>query len=202
MVLFDVEETFRFSELRIMTSVAKQIAVSLMNIDLYHELEQFLINVVKSLVYAIEAKDYYTRGHSERVSEYCMLMADRMKLNDEEKKHLFWASILHDMGKIGISESVLCKPGPLTDEEYEEIKAHPGKGYSILKPIGPLAPSLDGILYHHERCDGRGYPMGLKGMDIPLQARIIAVADTFDAITSDRSYRPKKTKEMALTIIN
>ena len=89
MVIFDVEETFRFSELRIMTSVAKQIAVSLMNIDLYHELEQFLINVVKSLVYAIEAKDYYTRGHSERVSEYCMLMADRMKLNGRGEKAPF-----------------------------------------------------------------------------------------------------------------
>jgi HD-GYP domain-containing protein (c-di-GMP phosphodiesterase class II) len=115
---------------------------------------------------------------------------------------LFWASILHDVGKIGIPESVLNKPGKLTDQEFLWIKTHPEKGHKILLPIKPLVDSMDGILYHHERFDGKGYPAGLNGHAIPLQARIIAVADTFDAITSDRPYRPGKRPEEALAIMN
>jgi hypothetical protein len=201
MASFNLKEIFRYSDLRMLASVAKQIGVALTNIDLYRELEQFFVNVVKSLVYTIEAKDVYTRGHSERVSHYCMLMADRLGLGKEEKRSLLWASILHDMGKIGIPERMLNKPGRLTEEEYEQIKMHVEKGYNILKPLKPLAQSLDGILYHHEHYDGKGYPKGLKGTDIPLLARIIAVADTYDAITSDRSYRSRKTREKALTVM-
>lgn len=202
LVSFNLKEIFRYSDLRMLASVAKQIGVALTNIDLYRELEQFFVNVVKSLVYTIEAKDVYTRGHSERVSQYCMRMADRLALGKEEKSSLLWASILHDMGKIGIPERVLNKPGRLSGEEYEQIKMHVEKGYNILKPLKPLARSLDGILYHHEQYDGKGYPKGLKGTDIPLQARIIAVADTYDAITSDRSYRSRRTREKALTIMS
>jgi hypothetical protein len=201
LVSFNLKEIFRRSELRLMSSMAEQLAVVMANTDLYQDLEQFVINVVKSLVYAIEAKDVYTSGHSERVNRYSMLMAERLQLDEEKKKVLYWASILHDVGKIGIPEAILNKPGPLNDDEYCVIKGHPEKGYDILQPLEQLASSLPGILHHHERYDGGGYPHGLKGEEIPLLARIIAVADTFDSITTDRAYRRGKTVKEALAII-
>jgi len=201
LVSFNLKEIFRRSELRLMSSMAEQLAVAMANTDLYHDLEQFVINVVKSLVYAIEAKDVYTRGHSERVNRYSMLMADLLQLNEDQKSILYWASILHDVGKIGIPEAILNKPRPLNDDEYGIIKGHPEKGYDILKPLEQLASSLPGILHHHECYDGGGYPHGLKGKEIPLLARIIAVADTFDAITTDRAYRQGKAVKEALAII-
>lgn len=198
LVSFNLQEIFRRSELRLLDSMAEQIAVVITNSDLYRDLERFVINMVKSLVYAIEAKDDYTRGHSERVCQYSLLMADRLGLDEEQKKILQWSSILHDSGKIGIPESILNKPWRLEDEEYQIIKNHPKKGHTILEPLEQLASSLPGMLHHHERYDGKGYPQGLKGKRIPLEARIIAVADTFDAITSSRAYRPAKTPEEAL----
>jgi len=201
LVSFNLKEIFRHSELRLLKSMAGQISVLMANIDLYRDLERFVINVVKSLVYAIEAKDVYTRGHSERVNRYSMLMADRLDLDERQKEVLNWASILHDIGKIGIPESVLNKPGRLNDEEYGIIKGHPEKGVNILQPLEQLSSSLPGIMHHHERYDGKGYPHGLKGKKIPFLARIIAVADTFDAINSSRAYRPAKPPEEALAII-
>ena len=201
LVSFNLKEIFRRSELRLMSSMAEQLAVVMANTDLYQDLERFVINVVKSLVYAIEAKDLYTRGHSERVNRYSVLMAEHLQLDEEQRKVLYWASILHDVGKIGIPETILNKPGPLNEDEYSVIKGHPEKGYDILEPLEQLSSSLPGILHHHERYDGGGYPHGLKGGDIPLPARIIAVADTFDALTSDRAYRPGKNVKEALAII-
>jgi len=198
---FNLKEIFRRSELRLLISVAEQVAVVISNTDLYRDLEQFVINVVKSLVYAIEAKDEYTRGHSERVSHYCMEMAERLDLDEDQKRDLQWASILHDVGKIGIPEAILNKAGKLESEEYAIIKEHPRKGYHILRPLDQLAGSLPGILHHHERYDGLGYPSGLKGEEIPLNARIIAIADTFDAIHSSRAYRPAGSREQALAIV-
>ncbi len=200
-VSFNLKENFRRSELKLLTSMAEQLAIVIANTDLYHDLERFLINMIKSLVYAIEAKDVYTRGHSERVSDICMLMANRLALGKEEKNDLHWASILHDVGKIGVPEKILNKVGPLDDKEYEIIKEHPAKGYNILKPIDQLTDVLPSILHHHERYDGRGYPNGLKGEEIPLTARIISVVDTFDAITSRRAYRSARAPEEALKII-
>jgi len=201
LVSFDMKKIFQRSELRLLGSVAEQMAVVIANTDLYRDMEHFVINVVKSLVYAIEAKDVYTRGHSERVNRYCMMIADRLNMEEEPKDALHWASILHDVGKIGIAEAILNKPGRLSDEEYGLIKEHSKKGYGILKPIRQLWASLPAILHHHERYDGGGYPQGLKGEEIPLSARIIAIADTFDAITSDRAYRPSKSREEALAIM-
>ncbi len=201
LVSFNLKEIFRRSELQLMSSMAEQLALVLANTDMYADLENFVINVVKSFVQAIEAKDKYTRGHSERVSHYVMRVAARLNLNEEQRKDLNWASVLHDIGKIGIPEAILNKPRSLTDEEYSIIKAHPEKGYNILHPLEQLSASLPGILHHHERYDGLGYPHGLKGEDIPLAARIIAVVDTFDAITSDRAYRAGKTVKEALAII-
>ena len=198
LVSFNLAEIFRRSELRLLNSMAEQIAVVIANSDLYRDLERFVINMVKSLVYAIEAKDDYTRGHSERVCRYSLLMAERMGLNQERKKVLQWSSILHDSGKIGIPESILNKPWRLDDEEYQIVKNHPIKGHTILEPLEQLASSLPGMLHHHERYDGKGYPGGLKGKEIPLEARIIAVADTFDAMTSNRAYRPGKSPCEAL----
>jgi HD-GYP domain-containing protein (c-di-GMP phosphodiesterase class II) len=198
LVSFKVAEIFHRSELRLLNSMAEQIAVVITNSDLYRDLERFVFNVVKSLVNAIEAKDDYTRGHSERVSKYSLFMAERLGLDEEQKKVLHWAAILHDSGKIGMPESILNKPGRLDEEEYEVFKNHPMKGHEILRPIKQLESSFPGILYHHERYDGTGYPQGMRGKEIPLEARIIAVADTFDAMTSDRAYRPAKPPQEAL----
>jgi HD-GYP domain-containing protein (c-di-GMP phosphodiesterase class II) len=201
LVSFDSKEIFRRSELRLMSSMAEQLAMVKANTDMYDDLEVFVINVVKSLVYAIEAKDEYTRGHSERVNRYAMLMATRLRLDEKQRKGLHWASMLHDIGKIGSPETILNSPGALTDAEYSIIKSHCEKGCDILKPLEQLSTSLPGVLHHHERYDGQGYPHGLKGEDIPILSRIIAVADTFDAITSNRAYRPGKTAKEALEII-
>jgi HD-GYP domain-containing protein (c-di-GMP phosphodiesterase class II) len=198
LVSFNLGEIFRRSELRLLDSMAEQIAVVITNSDLYRDLERFVINMVKSLVFAIEAKDDYTRGHSERVCRYSLLMAKRLGLDEDHRKVLQWSSILHDSGKIGIPESILNKPWRLEDEEYQIIKDHPKKGHTILEPLEQLASSLPGMLYHHERYDGAGYPQGLKGKEIPLDARIIAVADTYDAITSNRAYRPAMSPKEAL----
>jgi HD-GYP domain-containing protein (c-di-GMP phosphodiesterase class II) len=130
-----------------------------------------------------------------------MKMAERIEMEEDEKNTLHWASILHDIGKIGIPEAILNKPGRLTEEEYNIIKGHPETGRDILKPIDQLQDALKGILHHHEHYDGRGYPAGLKGEAIPLLGRIIAVADTFDAITTDRAYRNGKTIEEALAVM-
>ncbi|MCK9362864.1 MAG: HD domain-containing protein [Syntrophales bacterium] len=200
-VSFNVKQIFRRSELRLLISIAEQINVAITNTDLYNELERFIVDMVKSLVQAIEIKDTYTRGHSERVCRYSMLLAEKMGLDEEQKANLQWAGMLHDVGKIGITETILNKPGPLTEDEYEQVKTHPTKGYAILKLQAPLKDALPGILHHHERYDGKGYPDGLKGENIPLLGRIIAVPDTFDAITSNRAYREGSSVQKALKIL-
>lgn len=201
LVSFDPKEIFRKSELRLLISVAEQVAVVLSNTDLYNDLESFVINVVKSLVNAIEAKDTYTSGHSERVHRFSLLIADQLDLDEEQKDVLNWAAILHDVGKIGIPERILNKPARLTDEEFDVIKSHPRQGYDILLPIDQLTASLPGILHHHERYDGNGYPGGLAGEEIPLLSRIISVADTYDAISSSRAYRSARSGLEAFDIV-
>ncbi|MEW5801011.1 MAG: HD domain-containing phosphohydrolase [bacterium] len=192
---------FTASDVRLLQSMAEVISILLSNTELYQNLKTFLVTVVKCLVSAIEAKDIYTRGHSERVNHISMLIADRMGLPQSVRENLNWASILHDIGKIGIPEKILTKPGKLSDGEYDEIKKHPERGYIILKPIQGFQASLDGVRYHQERYDGRGYPNGLKGKEIPLSARIIAVGDTYDAITSNRAYRLGRSHQEAMAEI-
>ena len=200
-VSFNMNQIFRRGELRLIISIAEQVAVAITNTDLYRDLEQFAVNMIKSLVQVVETKDTYTRGHSERVNTFSILLAGRMALGEEQKTHLQWASMLHDIGKVGIAETILNKPSYLTEGEYDQIKTHPTKAYSILKFLEPLAGALSGIVHHHERYDGTGYPDGLKGEDIPLLARIIAVSDTFDAINSDRAYRSGRSVREALEIL-
>lgn len=202
LVSFNMKQIFRQGELKMLVSMAEQLAIVIANTDLYYDLEQSVINMVKSMVIAIEAKDIYTRGHSERVSQYSLMMGRRLNLDETSYRELKWASVLHDIGKIGIPGSILNKPGRLTDEEFDIIKKHPGKGGEIIGPVSQIAASLPGIVHHHERYDGKGYPDGLKGETIPLMARIIAVADTFDAITSTRAYREGAPDAKALAIID
>ncbi len=201
LVSFDVQRIFREGELRILLALSDQVGSVITNKELYRDLELFVINMVHSLVNAIEAKDMYTRGHSERVSRLAGRIGRELDLPPAELESLRWASVLHDIGKIGISEAILNKPGRLSDEERLEINHHPTKGCKILEPIQQLKRVLPGILHHHERYDGEGYPEGLKGEAIPLIARIIAVADTYDAITSTRAYRPARPHEETLAII-
>ena len=151
--------------------------------------EDLFEGTIRALAEAIDAKDPYTRGHSVRVNRYCLIVANRLGLSAEETRNIHVAALLHDAGKIGVDDAILKKPGRLTPDEYEAIKKHAALGASIMAPIPQMAGALPGLRWHHERMDGSGYPDGLKGEQIPLVARIIAVADVFDAVTSDRSYQ-------------
>ncbi len=162
---------------------------------------QFLIGSITSLVLALEARDQYTRGHSESVAAFLVDIAREMSLDDERIERIKIAGKLHDLGKIGIRDDILLKPAPLNKEEWEILKQHPVIGAEILAPIQSLADIMPALSSHHERIDGKGYPDGLKGSKIPLLARMVAVADTYDALTSDRPYRKGFSSEDALAII-
>ena len=144
---------------------------------------------IRTFTSFIDAKDTYTRGHSVRVAIYAREIARRADMDEEEQNMLYYETLLHDVGKISIPDSILQKPGRLTPEEFEVIKTHPSKGNEMLRAFTAIPNIRDGAHYHHERYDGKGYPMGLKGADIPVHARIICVADSFDAMSSLRSYR-------------
>ena len=158
-------------------------------------------NVLVSLANALDAKDNYTRGHSERVADYAHMLGGALGLDRVECRNLRRAGLLHDIGKIGTRLDYLQKPGPLTTSEYEEVKKHPVIGWEICAPLRTMNPLLSLIRGHHERLDGKGYPDGLKGDRIPLPLRCLTVADVYDALTSDRSYRKAMTAESALEII-
>ncbi len=153
------------------------------------KIEKISYNIIRALVRTIDAKDRYTNGHSLRVAEYSREIAKRMNKTEKEQENIYYAGLLHDVGKIRVPETVINKPGKLTDEEYEQIKVHPVTSYHILKDIYEDKLIAHGAKFHHERYDGNGYPNGLKGDNIPEIARIIAVADTYDAMASNRSYR-------------
>ncbi len=148
-----------------------------------------------SISHAVDAKDPYTNEHSMRVAEYSKLIADELGWDEDMKNSIYIASLIHDIGKIGVPDAVLKKPSHLSDEEYEVIKEHPEIGYGILKDFDAIERAMEGILYHHERYDGKGYPRRLKGEEIPLYGRIIAVADAFDAMNSNRVYRKAMSKQ-------
>lgn len=156
---------------------------------------------IQMLAGAVDEKDPYTRGHSDRVTRYSLLIAKELGLPASFMETLQISAQLHDVGKIGIEDHILKKPGALTEEEFEVMKTHTTKGANILRPVPQLAEMLPGIELHHEALDGRGYPYGLKGEQIPLLARVIAVADTFDALTTNRPYQQAHTPEQALEII-
>lgn len=153
------------------------------------ENRELFLGTVKSLAAAIDGKDPYTRGHSERVSRFSIAIAERLGLPDDEIEKIRISAVLHDVGKIGIDDVILKKPAALTDEEFEIMKKHPQKGFKIMSQIPAMKEFLPGMYMHHEMMNGKGYPQGLKGDEIPLMARIVSVADTFDAMTTDRPYQ-------------
>lgn len=165
----------------------------------YHEQRIAFYGMVKSMTAAIDAKDNYTRGHSERVAHLSRQLATAAGISEQDVERIYIAGLLHDIGKIGVPERVLCKSGRLTDAEFELIKLHPETGANILKDIPALEPMLAGVLHHHERWDGRGYPHKLAGEAIPFFGRVLAVADAFDAMSSTRSYRPALPRETVLS---
>lgn len=189
---------YREEEELIYATLANQIAITIENSRLYSNLKQSYLETIKALVTAVEAKDPYTKGHAERVAKYSLAIGQKLKLDKKFLKNLEIAAQLHDIGKIGIPESILAKPTKLDDEEFKIMKSHPIQGKHILEPIKFDLEILDGVYYHHERLDGHGYPFGLKKEEIPLIARILAVADAFDAMTSDRPYRQKMSHNQAL----
>lgn len=167
--------------------------------DSEEELDSLFMNFVKAMVNTLDAKSPWTKGHSERVAGYAEQIAKEMGLEDEKIILLRLASLLHDIGKIGTYDYLLDKPETLTEEEFEAVKKHPDQGATILKEVKQLKDIIPLIRYHHERIDGKGYPEGLKGEEIPLCARILHVADSFDSMTADGPYRPSPGKEYAIS---
>ncbi|TWT76737.1 Cyclic di-GMP phosphodiesterase response regulator RpfG [Planctomycetes bacterium CA13] len=182
-------DEFGTTEADLMRSTSMMLGVHLINQRQYAELQQMFEGTIGSLISALDAKDAYTSGHSTRVADLAVQLAARLGYSEEDQKRIRMAGILHDIGKIGVEDSVLCKPGKLTDEEFEKIKLHPVLGYDILKGIRPFRRILPAVRHHHESWDGSGYPDGLKGEEIPRDAQVLAVADAFDAMTSSRPYR-------------
>jgi HD-GYP domain-containing protein (c-di-GMP phosphodiesterase class II) len=189
---------FTNSDRKLAEVLANQLS-SLSNTYLLLEsMKEFNQQMAMALIEAVEAKDPYTRGHSERVHHLSMEIGKAMGLPPEELDDLYWGSLLHDVGKIGIPDAVLCKPSRLTKDEYTFIMVHPERSYEILRHIKHLDKAVLGARHHQEMFDGKGYPHGLKGERIPLHGRIIAVADTYDSITSSRAYRAGRSHEVAM----
>lgn len=185
-------------DIKLLAASASYLSVLLENSSLYDDQQATFIGTLRALTAAIDAKDRYTRGHSDRVAHVTRLLAQAAGLDQATVERMHIAGLVHDVGKIGVPEAVLRKPGRLTDEEFDLIKLHPETGHNILKGIPQLADILPGVLYHHERWDGRGYPHNLRSDAIPSVARLIALADSFDAMSSTRTYRPAMPRDRVL----
>jgi putative nucleotidyltransferase with HDIG domain len=193
-----VKGSYRSGDIKMLVTLSSYAALLLESGRLYEGLELLFFSTIRSMVEAIDAKDPRTRGHSERVRRYSVKMAQKMGLSSEDRKLLELAALLHDLGKIGLPDSILNnEKSRLTDEQWHLVKQHPEIGVSILSHVAQLKEILPAIGQHHERYDGRGYPMGVKGKEISLFARIIAVADAYDAMTTQRTYRPTFDNQMA-----
>ena len=180
---------FGSAEVRLLDSVGAILGVHSSNRELVYRQADLFAASVRALTSAIDAKDPYTHGHSGRVARVAVCLGEELGLSKEQLDTIYMGGLLHDIGKIGVDDRVLNKPGKLTPEEFEQVKQHPKLGFDILRNIRPLEKILPIVLHHHEAWDGSGYPMGLKGEQTPLLARVTAVADAFDAMSSDRPYR-------------
>jgi HD-GYP domain-containing protein (c-di-GMP phosphodiesterase class II) len=186
---------------KLLNSIANESAIYLENAVLFEDVHGLMMGLLHSLTSAVDAKDAYTCGHSERVAALSKMLAQQAGMEEAFVERIYMAGLLHDVGKIGVPEAVLRKPGRLTAEEFEAMKKHPAIGARILEDVKQIKDIIPGVLHHHERYDGRGYPDGLSGQNIPLMGRIICLADCFDAMTSTRTYRKAMPLEVALADI-
>ncbi len=199
---------FSENELVLLAAIGHQVGVAVERVRLIDDLEKLFVGAMHTVIASIEAKDAYTRGHSERVTAYALMISDELHLSGPERSVVELAGVLHDVGKIGVPEVVLLKPGKLSGEELAVIRKHPEDGVHIIRNMPQIdrivsfSDISDAVLHHHEAFEGSGYPHCLKGAEIPLASRILAVADTFDAITSDRPYRKAGTPAKAAAIID
>jgi len=189
---------FSSNDLEYMMNFCSQIAISLENARLIDSMKQSFVSSILSLASALEAKDPYTSGHSNRVATYSTIIARRFGLDEDRIESIRLMALVHDIGKIGVPDDIIDKPGKLNDKEFSKIKLHPIYGLRIIEPLLAKNPELRHVRSHHERHDGKGYPDGLAGNKIPLEARIMSVSDCFDAMTSDRPYRSAMSREEAL----
>ncbi len=184
----------------VVITLHREIVTQLVHADMEknHVKEKAHQDMIRALINSLEAKDVYTRGHSDRVTEYAMVLGQKLGFDKDELTRLYYGAILHDIGKIGINEEILNNPFSLCRDEFDCMKKHPEIGANIVSSVDSLKSIAPSILYHHERYDGSGYPAGLKGEDIPLHARIISISDALDAMSSKRSYRDSLTEETAI----
>ena len=185
--------------MKVVSALSYQVALLLQNYHLYTNTHINYFNTIKALVLAMEARDPYTKGHSERVTEYALVIANDMGLRPEQVQMIKYCGALHDVGKIAISDTILNKKGSLTRAEKMQIERHPVEGAAVISPLTFLRDGVSLIKYHHEKFDGSGYPDGLKADKIPITARILACADAYDAMTSDRAYKHRLTRDQAIT---
>jgi HD-GYP domain-containing protein (c-di-GMP phosphodiesterase class II) len=187
------QESIRFSKF------FSDIITSYLILSEYQNLEsKHKESMIRAIINLVEIHDNYTKGHSNNVSKLALEFSQKLGLERDRQLQIYWAALIHDMGKIVIPSSILNKPSRLTPEEFSEIKKHPIYAYDVLKSIDNMEDIAEYIKYHHERIDGKGYPEGLKGKEIPLESRIISICDSFDAMTSERSYKKAFTKEQAI----
>jgi putative nucleotidyltransferase with HDIG domain len=200
-MFFPEETPVTDDDVSLLTAVADQVSVSIRNAELFANQQRLFHETIEALATVIDSRDHYTGSHSYMVTKYSLIIAQKMGFDEERIELIRLAGFLHDIGKIGISDLILNKPGKLTDEEMEVIKSHPIIGRMIVESIEALKPAARIIFYHHEHYDGSGYPEGIKGDDIPLESRILQVADIFHALTSDRIYRKALSVDEAIAVI-
>jgi len=194
-------EPFSNLDIEQINVLASQASISIENVRLYHTIRDNYLKTIRAFALAVEAKDEYTHGHSENVMRYTVLIARHMGMPVHEVEQVKFAGLLHDIGKIGVSESILNKPGKLTPEEFNEIKKHPALGATIIADVPFLKPLVPLVMHHHEFYNGCGYPSGLSGTDSPLGARILTVADAYEAMTSDRPYRKSLPQSASMKVL-
>ncbi len=194
-------ESFSNLDLEIINVLSSQASISIENVRLYHNIRDNYLKTIRAFALAVEAKDEYTHGHSENVMKYTMILAKHLGLPDHELELVKYAGLLHDIGKIGISEAILNKADRLTTQEFDEIKKHPELGAKIIADVPFLKSLVPLVLYHHEFYCGGGYPTGISGSDIPFGARILSVADAYEAMTSNRPYRKALSQDIASGIL-
>lgn len=198
-VIYDKNKRiFKKDEISLLSAFASQAAILIEDARLFGKIRTSYLDTIHALAMALEAKDPYTHGHAERVTRYAIAIAKHMGLPEEKIETMRTCGLVHDIGKIGISDLILRKAGPLSPAERIEIERHPSNGAEMLSPLKMFENGLDMVRYHHERFDGDGYPAGIKGNVIPVEARILAVADAFDAMTSERPYRSALSTEQAI----